>query len=59
MIGGTHPGVNIFLDLSPRAKPYCGVKCGKGWHFPVTDCGAAIWSCDTGQNPVLAGINRL
>ena len=25
--GGPHPGVDIFPDLSPRAKPYCGVKC--------------------------------
>ena len=28
--GGTstpHPGVDIFADLSPKAKPYCGVKC--------------------------------
>ena len=26
----SHPGVDIFLDLSPRAKPYCGVKCSQG-----------------------------
>ena len=25
--GGAHPGVDISPDLSPRAKPYCGVKC--------------------------------
>ena len=23
--GGPHPGVDIFLNLSPRAKPYCGL----------------------------------
>ena len=28
--GGPHPGVDIFLDLSPRAKPYCGIKCSQG-----------------------------
>ena len=37
---GPHPGVDIFPDLSPRAKPYCGVKCSQGLHFPATDCGA-------------------
>ena len=26
----------IFPDLSPRAKPYCGVKCSQGLHFPAT-----------------------
>ena len=35
------PGVHIlewifFPDLSPRAKPYCGVKCSQGLHFPAT-----------------------
>ena len=40
--GGPHPGLDIFPDLSPRAKPYCGVKCSQGLHFPATDCGA--WS---------------
>ena len=35
--GGPHPGVDIFPDLSPRANPYCGVKCSQGLHFPVTD----------------------
>ena len=34
--GGPHPGADIFLDLSPRAKPYCGVKCSQGLHFPAT-----------------------
>ena len=38
--GGTHPGMDIFPDLSPRAKPYCGVKCSRGLHFPATDCEA-------------------
>ena len=23
--GGPHPGVDIFLNLPPRAKPYCGL----------------------------------
>ena len=46
--GGPHPGVDIFPDLSPRAKPYCGVKCSQGWHFPATDCGA--WGDGT-QSP--------
>ena len=45
---GPHPGVDIFLDLSPRAKPYCGVKCSQGLHFPATDCGACR---DRGHNP--------
>ena len=36
----TLPGVAIFPDLSPRAKPYCGVKCSQGLHFPATNCGA-------------------
>ena len=34
--GGPHPGVDIFPDLSPRAKPYCGVKCSQGLHFLAT-----------------------
>ena len=34
--GGLHPGEDICPDLSPRAKPYCGVKCSQGLHFPVT-----------------------
>ena len=36
MIKGPHPGLDIFPDLSPRAKPYCGVKCSQGLHFPAT-----------------------
>ena len=37
MTGGPHPGVDIFLDLSPRAKPYCGVKCShEGLHITAT-----------------------
>ena len=31
-----HPGVDIFPDLSPRAKPYYGVKNSQGLHFPAT-----------------------
>ena len=34
--GGPHPGVDISPDLSPRAKPYCGVKCSQGLYFPAT-----------------------
>ena len=36
VIGGPHPGVDIFPGLSPRAKPYCGVKCSQGLHFTAT-----------------------
>ena len=46
--GGPHPEVDIFPDLSPRAKPYYGVKYSQGLHFPATDCGA--WG-DRGHNP--------
>ena len=47
--GGPHPGVDIFPDLSPRAKPYLlWVKVQLGLHFPATDCGA--WG-DRGHNP--------
>ena len=42
--GGPHPGVDIFLDLSPRAKPYCGVKCSQWLHFPATPF---IWKTDS------------
>ena len=35
--GGTYPGMYIFPDLSPRAKPYCGVKCSKGLRFFATN----------------------
>ena len=34
--GGPHSGVDISLEPSPRAKPYCGVKCSQGLHFPAT-----------------------
>ena len=34
---GTHPEMNIFSDLSPMAKPYCGVKCSRGLHFSATN----------------------
>ena len=30
------PEGDIFPDLSPRAKTYCGVKCSQGLHLPVT-----------------------
>ena len=33
---GPHPGVDIFSDLSPRDKPYCGVKYSQELHFPAT-----------------------
>ena len=33
---GLHPGVDIFPDLSPRAKAYCWVKCSQGLLFPAT-----------------------
>ena len=43
------PGVHtlewiFFPDLSPRAKPYCGVKCSQGLHFPATHF---IWKPDS------------
>ena len=38
--GGPYHGVDIFPDLSPRAKPYCEVKCNQGLNFPAKDCGA-------------------
>ena len=35
--GGPHPGVDISSpDLSPRANPYCGVKCSQGLFLPAT-----------------------
>ena len=45
--GGPHPGVDIFPDLSQRAKPHFGIKCSQGLHFPATDCG--VWG-DRGHN---------
>ena len=45
---GPHPGMDIFPDLSPRVKPYYGVKCSQGLHFPATDCGACRYR---GHNP--------
>ena len=44
---GSHPGVDIFPDLSPRAKPYCGVTCSQGLHFPATPF---IWKPDCSFN---------
>ena len=46
--GGLHPGVDVFPDLSRRAKSYCGVKCSQGLHFSAMDCGA--WGDGT-QSP--------
>ena len=46
--GDPHSGVDIFPDLSPRAKPYCRVKCSQGLHFLAMDCGARA---DRGHNP--------
>ena len=34
--GDPHNGGDIFPDLSPRVKPYCGVKCNQGLHFLAT-----------------------
>ena len=39
---GPHPGVDIFPDLSPMAKPYCGVKCSQGLQFPATPGGGGV-----------------
>ena len=46
---GPHPGADIFPDLSPRAKPYCGVKCSQGLrgemgHNPSTVEGEKNWA---------------
>ena len=49
--GDPHRGVDIFPDLFPRAKPYCGVKCCKRLHFPATDCGA--WGDGSGPGSVV------
>ena len=48
--GGSHPGVDIFPDLSPRAKPYCGVKCSLGLHFPATNFLGKQDGSSTSQN---------
>ena len=42
--GGPHPGVDIFPDLSPRAKCYCAVKCRQGLHSAATPF---IWKPDS------------
>ena len=31
-----HPGGDIFPDLSPRVKSYCGAKCSQGLRSPAT-----------------------
>ena len=48
---GPHPGVDIFSDLSPRAKPYYGVKGSKGLHFPATSFIGKQGSSSTSQEP--------
>ena len=48
--GGSHPGVDIFPDLSPRAKPYCGVKCSQWLHFPATNFLGKQDGSSTSQN---------
>ena len=49
--GGPHPGVDIFPDLSPRAKPYRGVKCSQVLHFPATSFIRKQDSSSTSQEP--------
>ena len=49
--GGPHTGVDIFPVLSPRAKPYCGVKCSQGLHFPATSFIRKQDSSSTSQEP--------
>ena len=49
---GPHPGVDIFPDLSPRPKPYCGVKCSQWLHFPVTLFIGKQDSGSTSRNPM-------
>ena len=44
---GPYPEVDIFPDLSPRAKPYCGVKCSQGLHLPAT-CMLLLMESKTG-----------
>ena len=45
--GGPHPGLDIFPDLSPRTKPYCGVKCSQG----CTSLPRIVERGETGHNP--------
>ena len=33
--GGPYTGIDIFPDLSPRAKPYCGEKWSQEWSLPL------------------------
>ena len=49
--GGPNSGVDIFPDLSPRAKPYFGVKGSKGLHFPATSFIGKQDSSSTSQEP--------
>ena len=48
--GGPHPGVDIFPDLSPRAKPCCGLKCSQGLCFPLTIFNGKKDGCSTFQD---------
>ena len=66
--GGTrdpHPGVDIFQDLSPRAKPYCGVKCSQGLHFPATtfigkqDSSSTSHKLNEGTRPTVVQYNTI
>ena len=50
------PGVHtlewiFFPGLSPRAKPYCGVKCSQGLHFPATPFSAKQDSSSASPEP--------
>ena len=47
---GPHPGGDIFPHLSPRVKPYCGVKCSQGLHFPATTFSGKKGSSSTAQD---------
>ena len=51
--GDPHPGMDILSDLSPKTKPYCGVKCSQGLHFPATDCGSC--RCRGHNSPTVKG----
>ena len=48
--GGPYPGVDIFPELSPRVKPYCGVKCSQRLHFPATTVIGKQDGSSTSQN---------
>ena len=48
---GPHPGVDILMAMSPRAKSYSGVKCSQGLHFPATTFIGKQDSSSTSQEP--------